>query len=107
MAGELVKRGDIWMVDLGMTQKVRPCLVLSIGYLDDERALITVVARTTTPRGTQFEVPHKSPQYLAGAFDVQQIISIPRSRFMRRLSGIDSRTLTEIEAKLKVWMGLE
>ena len=27
-------RGDIWLIDLGLVQKTRPCLVLSIAFLD-------------------------------------------------------------------------
>jgi len=33
-----VRRGEIWLVDLGMVRKVRPVLVLSVAYLDEERA---------------------------------------------------------------------
>ena len=31
-------RGEIWLIDLGLVQKTRPCLVLSIAFLDHERA---------------------------------------------------------------------
>ncbi len=34
-------RGDIWVVDLGLAQKVRLCLILSISFLDHERAVVT------------------------------------------------------------------
>jgi len=33
-------RGEVWLVDLGMTQKTRPVLILSVAYKDEERALI-------------------------------------------------------------------
>lgn len=39
-------RGEIWQIDLGMAQKPRPCLVLSVEYLDHERAVVTYVSRT-------------------------------------------------------------
>ena len=32
-------RGEVWLVDLGMTARVRPCLVISIPALDQDRAL--------------------------------------------------------------------
>ncbi len=41
MARAEVTRGEIWLVDLGMAQKVRPAVVLSVAYLDHERALIS------------------------------------------------------------------
>lgn len=47
-------RGEVWMVDLGMAAKVRPCVVISIRVGDTERALATAIAHTTSPRGTRF-----------------------------------------------------
>ena len=65
----LAQRGEIWMIDLGLAAKARPCLVLSIEFRDDERAVVTYVARTTSLRGGRFEVEHKAPRFLPGAFD--------------------------------------
>ncbi len=42
------KRGEVWLVDLGLAAKVRPCPVLSIPYQDEDRALVTVLAHTTS-----------------------------------------------------------
>jgi mRNA interferase MazF len=52
-------RGEVWLVDLGYAAKVRPCLVLSIPALDENRALVTLVAHTTSARGSRFEVDMK------------------------------------------------
>jgi mRNA interferase MazF len=38
---KLAQRGEIWMIDLGLAAKVRPCLVLSVAFRDDERAVVT------------------------------------------------------------------
>ena len=46
-------RGDVWMVDLGMAQKVRPGLVLNRAFKDTDRALITVI-----PTSLRSGVPH-------------------------------------------------
>jgi hypothetical protein len=35
------QRGELWVIDLGMVQKPRPCLVLSIDFLEHERAVVT------------------------------------------------------------------
>lgn len=51
-------RGEIWLVDLGMIQKVRPALILSVPYKGQERAIVSFVIRTTSTRGTEYEVPH-------------------------------------------------
>jgi len=73
MARPEVKRGDIWLVDLGLAQKIRPAVILSVPYLDHERALITYVPRTTSLRGTRFEVPHEARGFDPGAFDAQSM----------------------------------
>jgi mRNA interferase MazF len=36
-----VTRGEIWMIDLGMTAKPRPCLILSVPFRDNEKAVVT------------------------------------------------------------------
>ena len=44
-------RADVWLVDLGMVAKVRPCLVLSVPADDDnDRVLTTIVPHTTSTR---------------------------------------------------------
>jgi mRNA-degrading endonuclease toxin of MazEF toxin-antitoxin module len=60
--------GEIWLIDLGMVQKTRPVLILSIAYKDEERALVSYVVRITSTRGTEYEVPHQAPKFLPGAF---------------------------------------
>jgi mRNA interferase MazF len=77
MARPEIKRGDIWLVDLGLAQKVRPAVILSVAYLEHERAIITYVPRTTSLRKTRFEVVHEARGFDPGAFDAQSIGTIP------------------------------
>ena len=49
-------RGEVWLVDLGMAAKVRPALVVSVPAEDIDRALVTLVPHTTSPRQSRFEV---------------------------------------------------
>ena len=72
------RRGEIWIADLGMVAKVRPVLILSVGYEENERAVITYVLRTTSCRGTRYEVPHSGRAMPAGAFDAQGIFDSRR-----------------------------
>ena len=48
------KRGEVWMFDCGMAEKVRPVLVLSIPFGDADRAVVTVVFHSTALRGSPF-----------------------------------------------------
>ena len=82
-------RGEIWLVDLGMVQKPRPCLVMSVDYLDHERAVVTYVSRTTALRQTRFEVPHSAHGFEPGAFDAQGIGSVPIVKLERRIGVVE------------------
>ena len=49
-------RGEVWLVDLGLVAKVRPCLVISIPARVQDRALVTVVTHTTNAGDSRFEI---------------------------------------------------
>lgn len=87
-----------------MVQKVRPVLILSVAYKDHERAVVTFVARTTSLRGTEYEVPHLAPRFDPGAFDAQGINTVPDVQLIRRLSVCDAVTLTAVEAAVMKWL---
>jgi mRNA interferase MazF len=62
-------RGEVWVVDLGLAAKVRPGVVLNIPLLDQDRALVTLVPHTTSPRGSRFEVAIPKRFLAQGVFD--------------------------------------
>ncbi len=74
------ERGEVWQVDFGITQKVRPALVISIPCADTDRARIGVVPHTTATRGSQFEVSVRTSFLTEGAFLVQGIQALQRRR---------------------------
>jgi mRNA interferase MazF len=47
-------RGEVWLMDLGMTAKVRPAVILSVRVRDDERAVFAMLPHTTALRGGRF-----------------------------------------------------
>jgi len=100
------RRGEIWTVDLGMVQKTRPAVILSVAFLDHERAVVTYVPRTTVPRGTRFEVAHQARGFEPGVFDAQGLGGVPVSKLIRALDVLDSATLKEIELAVKRWLNL-
>ena len=102
-----MKRGEIWQADLGYSGKVRPVLVLSVEYNDDERAIVTYIPRTTSVwEKSRFDIPHKVRGMKDGAFAVQLIGSISRSKFLKRTGQVDRDTLIEIETATRNWLGL-
>jgi mRNA interferase MazF len=100
------RRGELWVIDLGMVQKPRPCLILSIAYLDNERAVVTYVPRTTSLRNTRFEVQHESYSMERGGFDAQGIGTVPTVKLMRRAGVVDEATIQRVEAAVKLWLNL-
>jgi mRNA interferase MazF len=89
-----------------MVAKVRPVLILSVEYLDHERAVVAYGVRTTSVRGTQYEVPHVSRGMPDGAFDAQGIGSIPDVKLERRLGHVDAGTPAKVEDAVRLWRAL-
>jgi mRNA interferase MazF len=98
-------RGEVWLVDLGYAAKVRPCVVVSISVLIEDRALVSLVPHTTSPRGSRFEVNVKIRFLKPGAFDVQNLITIPHAKLLRQLGKLDSEQLSQVEERLLFWLG--
>jgi len=83
-----------------------PCLILSINFLDHERAVVTYVPRTTSLRQTRFEVRHQMKGFDPGAFDAQGIGSIPEVKLERRFGLVEEGVIKQVEATVKLWLGL-
>ena len=99
-------RSEVWLVDLGMVAKVRPCLVVSIPADDEnDRVLTTVIPHTTTTRESRFEVSSNVRFLKAGAFDAQNIVTIPTIKLIRRLGTLPVDQMAAIEAAVKLWLG--
>ena len=94
------------MVDLGLAAKIRPCLVVSIPALDQDRALATIVPHTTSVRGSRFEVSVKVGFLRAGAFDVQSLVTIPHAKLVRKLGSLTVDQLSAVEAALRRWLAV-
>ncbi len=99
-------RGSVWIVDLGMTAKVRPCLVLSVPTAPQDRVLVTVVAHTTSVQGTRFEVAIKAPFLKPGVFDAQQVLTVPQVKLVRKLGDLKPNELALVEEAVRRWLSL-
>lgn len=100
-------RGEVWLIDLGMVAKVRPCLVLSIPAVDaNDRVLASVVPHTTSTRGSRFEVATNVRFLKKGAFDAQNIVTIPAVKLIRRLGRLSDEDMAAIESAVRTWLGL-
>lgn len=99
-------RSEIWLVDLGLAAKVRPCLILSIPYKEQERSLFTVAAHTTSPRSSRFEVNIRANFLRPGVFDAQNILTLLRANLLRKLGVLAPIQMDAVEAAVRLWLGL-
>ena len=89
-----------------MVAKVRPCLLLTDFPADDELALVSVVAHTTSLRGNQWELQIRKPFLKPGAFHLQQILSIPIAHFIRKMGELTPDEMAIVQEKLKLRLGI-
>jgi len=94
-------RGEVWMIDLGLAAKVRPCLLLTDWPADNELALITVLAHTRTLRGNPWEHAVPKPFLKEGAFHLQQVHSVPGVKLERKLGDLTAAEMSVIEQLLR------
>jgi mRNA interferase MazF len=73
---------------------------------EQDRALVTAVAHTTSPRGSRFEVAITTRFLRLGVFDAQNLVTIPRAKLLRKLGGLSLTQLAAVEAAVRTWLGL-
>ena len=99
------KRSEVWLFDLGMTEKVRPALIVSVAFGDTDRALVTIIPHTTNLRGSRYEVAVNVPFLKPGAFLVQGVTTYSNVRALRRLGALKPDQFDLVFAGLLRWLG--
>lgn len=99
-------RGEVYMVDLELAAKVRPCLVMSIPLDTLDRSLVTVIPHTTALRQSRFEVVVPVRFLKPGAFEAQGIVTVPTVRLMNRLGILTAEHMRSVEKAVCTWLGI-
>ncbi|MBW3597125.1 MAG: type II toxin-antitoxin system PemK/MazF family toxin [Planctomycetes bacterium] len=99
-------RGEVWLTDLGMAAKVRPCVVLSVPIDPQDRVLVTIVPHTTSVYGSRFEVAVPKRFLKSGVFDAQGVVTVPQVKLMRKLGNLQPDELALVEDAVRRWLGL-
>ncbi len=99
-------RGSVWIVNLGLAAKTRPCLILSVPTDPQDRVLVTVLAHTTSVQGTRVEVNVKAPFLKPGVFDAQQVLTVPQVKLVRKLGDLTADQSARVEEAVRRWLGL-
>jgi mRNA interferase MazF len=100
------ERGEVWLVDLGYAAKTRPGVVFSIAYLDQDRAVDTLVSHTTSTRGSRFEIEIPKSFLDKGAFDGQNVVTVPRVKVVKKLGKLTDEEFARVEDAVCHWLGL-
>ena len=100
------QRGEVWIVDLGLAAKVRPCLVLSVPAEEEERSLVTLIPHTTSLRGSRFECKVPIPFLRPGAFNAQGIVTVPTAKLLRCVGKLKPDQITQVAEVVCLWLGL-
>ena len=101
------KAGEVWIVDLGMAAKTRPCLILTQPPKAHELDVFTLVAHTASLRGNHWEVPlRKSFLRAEGAFEMQRIATVASVKLERKLGELTRSELDTVLDRLAERLGI-
>jgi mRNA interferase MazF len=101
------KPGDVWIVDLGMAAKVRPCLILTAQPKGNELDVFTLLAHTTARRSSRWEIGIPKP-FLddQGVFDMQRLATVASVKLERKLGELTTSELDSILDRLAERLGM-
>jgi mRNA interferase MazF len=101
----VVKRGDIWLVNLDPTigseiKKSRPCVVISPPELNSLLRTVMVAPMTTKGFPAPFRVPitHAGTK---GLIVLDQLRTVDKSRLSKRLGATSTKTMSLVLATLQ------
>ena len=113
MAERLIKRGDVYWVDLPDSKgrelkEIHPCLVISNDKQNIASSLITVIPITSLKEGDKvfsFQVPITLKE--RSVILVDQIRTIDRDKFKDKIGEVDERIMEQIERKIHFVLALK
>jgi len=113
MAEKIIRRGDIYWVDLPDSKgrelkEIHPCLVISNDRQNTTSPLITVTPITSLKEGDkvfsfQVSIQLKKESVIL----VDQIQTIDRNKFKEKVGEADNRIMEEVERKIHLVLALK
>lgn len=98
--------GEIWRVDLGLTAKVRPCVVMSDYPTDEELALVLVIPHTTAIRRNRWEFACTKSFLKPGVFHLQQIQPVSLNRLETKLGSLTTEEFRSLGKQLATLLNI-
>lgn len=108
-------RGEIWLVNLSPTAGreqagTRPALVVSVDLFNHSAAeLVVAIPITSREKGIPLHVEITPPEgglSLKSYAKCEDVRSISTSRLTKRLGRVSTKTVDEIEDRLRILLGL-
>jgi len=108
MARDL-RRGEIWLLDFARPDKPRPVLVLSRQALVYSLHTVTVVAITSTLRGSPTEVPLGTDEGLkrVSCANLCNVFTVPQARLRRFVGSLGGERMRDVCRALAIATGCE
>lgn len=110
------QRGEIWLVDLNPTRGReppfgrRPALIVSVDLFNQGPAdLVVVLPVTSKEKRIPFHLiiePPESGLSKTSFIKCEDIRSIAKERLLKRVGKISTRTLTDVEDRLRILLSL-
>jgi mRNA interferase MazF len=88
-----------------MEGKVRPALVVSVGYGDVDRALIAILPHTTSLRGSQYEIAVNVPFLEDWRVPVAERSDLSERKGDSEIGDAQIRSVQVVFAGLLRWLG--
>jgi len=104
-----VARGDIWLYEFGRPDKRRPVLVLSRPALLEVLETATVVAITSTRRGSPTEVALDVDEGLKGpsCANLVNVFTVPKRSLRRYIGRVSPEKMADVCLALAVAVGCQ
>ena len=108
-------RGEIWLATLDPTvgreqAGTRPALIISDDLFNQSHAeLVVVLPITSKSKGIRSHVPVSPPEgglQVASYIKCEDVPSISVQRFGRRLGKVTTKTMNEVENRLRIILAL-
>jgi mRNA interferase MazF len=110
-----ISRGEIWLIDLNPVsghEQVgkRPCLVISVNLFNQGTSgLAVVLPITSKDKKIPFHVEVNPPEAglkVKSFIKCEDIRSVSVERFVTKFGMVNEKTIVEVEARLKILIGL-
>jgi mRNA-degrading endonuclease toxin of MazEF toxin-antitoxin module len=104
-----MKRGDVWLIDLGGTAGSRPIVVLTRQNVLEYLQKITVAEITTRGKGypTEVFIDQKANLSKPSFVQTDSLHTVPKSALQKYLGSLDPETMQLISQKVVFALQLE